>query len=125
MKRVNELSLSDNVKHIGYIEYKELPYLYKMSKMLIMPSLFESVSIPIYEAFALDTPVCSANVVALPEQIGDGGVTFDPHCVNDMASKIMTCLYDEKTTREKSKIGFESVKNFNHTHYKNKLISIL
>gem|GEM_PF-6890604 len=31
--------------------YEELLYVYKMSIMLVMPTLFESVSIPIYESF--------------------------------------------------------------------------
>ena len=39
-----------------------------------MPSLFESISLPIYEAFSLKIPVCCSNVVALPEQVGEAGL---------------------------------------------------
>ena len=61
----------------------------KAMQFLLMPTLFESVSIPIYEACALEVAVCSSNVVALPEQVGDAGLIFDPHNINDMAEKMI------------------------------------
>lgn len=125
MQRVDELGLSEKVKHLGYIDYKDLPYIYKMSQMLVMPTLFESVSIPIYEAFALEVPVCSSNVVALPEQVGDAGLIFDPHDVNDMAIKMLMYLKDENLQKEKAKKGFEKVINFNHKMYRIKLLEVL
>ena len=95
MQRIDELSLQDRVKHLGYIDYEDLPYFYKMSQFLVMPTLFESVSIPIYEAFALEVAVCSSNVVALPDQVGDAGLIFDPHDIYDMAANMIKYLSDE------------------------------
>lgn len=125
MARIDELNLNDKVKHLGYIDYGDLPYFYKMSQFLVMPTLFESVSIPIYEAFGLEVAVCSSDVVALPEQVGDAGVIFDPHNINDMADKMMMYLNDEKLRKEKARLGFERVENFNHNEYKNKLMELL
>ncbi|MGJ0359252.1 glycosyltransferase family 4 protein [Aliarcobacter cryaerophilus] len=125
MARIDELNLNDKVKHLGYIDYGDLPYFYKMSQFLVMPTLFESVSIPIYEAFGLEVAVCSSDVVALPEQVGDAGVIFDPHNINDMADKMMMYLNDEKLQKEKARLGFERVENFNHNEYKNKLMELL
>ncbi len=65
-----------------------MPYLYKLSTALVMPTLFESVSLPIWESFYLGVPVVSSNVCALPEQVGDAGLLFDPHDIEDMAEKI-------------------------------------
>lgn len=53
-----------------------------------MPTLFESVSLPIWESFYLGVPVVSSDVCALPEQVGDAGLLFDPNNVEDMAEKI-------------------------------------
>ena len=125
IKRIDELGLNKKVKHLGYIDYEDLPYLYKMSQMLVMPTLFESVSIPIYEAFALEVPVCSSNVVALPEQVGDAGLIFNPHDINDIAEKILMYLKDEDLRKEKAKKGFERVVNFNHEEYRKKLLEVL
>ena len=96
-----------------------------MSQFLVMPTLFESVSIPIYEAFALGVAVCSSDVVALPEQVGDAGLIFNPHDIEDMASKMMMYLEDENLRLEKAKLGFGKVSEFNHENYRKKLLEVL
>ena len=95
-----------------------------MSQFLVMPTLFESVSIPIYEAFALEVAVCSSNVVALPEQVGDAGLIFDPNDIHDMASSMIKYLEDDNLRKEKAKQGLERVKGFNHENYRIKLLEI-
>ena len=124
MQRIDELSLQDRVKHLGYVDYEDLPYLYKMSQFLVMPSLFESVSMPIYEAFALEVAVCSSNVVALPEQVGDAGLIFNPHDIYDIAENMIKYLNDDSLRKEKAKLGFEKVKAFNHENYRTKLLEV-
>lgn len=121
LKRAEELDLGRRILQLGYIKYEDLPSIYKMSKMLVMPTLFESVSIPIYEAFALKVPVCSSNVVALPEQVGNAGLLFDPHNPRDMAEKIMKLLEDEELRNVLVNRGYERVKDFNHQAYVNQL----
>ena len=125
MNKVDELGLDERVKHLGYVDYEDLPYLYKMSKMLVMATMFESVSIPIYEAFALEVPVCSSNVVALPEQIGGAGLLFDPNDGRDIAEKLSMYLDNEELRIEKARAGLKSVTNFNHENYKGKLLKVL
>jgi glycosyltransferase involved in cell wall biosynthesis len=125
IKRIDELNLNDRAKHLGYIDYEDLPYLYKMSCFLMMPSLFESVSIPIYEAFAMEVAVCSSNVVALPEQVGDAGIIFNPYDLNDMVEKMDLYLKNQNLRQEKASLGLKKVANFNHDAYKNKLLTVL
>lgn len=125
MQRINELALNTKVKHLGYIDYEDLPYLYKMSQMLVMPTLFESVSIPIYEAFSLRVPVCSSNVVALPEQVGDAGIIFNPNDVNDIAEKILIYLNDTKFAKDKAELGMKRVVDFDHKLYMKLLLKLL
>ena len=95
-----------------------------MSQFLVMPTLFESVSIPIYEAFALETAVCSSNAAALPEQVGDAGLMFNPNDIYDMAANMTKYLSDDSLRKEKAKLGFERVKNFNHENYRIKLLEV-
>ena len=125
LKKIKELNLEKKALHLGYIDYEDLPYFYKMSMMLVMPSLFESVSIPIYEAFSLKVPVCSSNVVALPEQVGDAGLIFDPNNVEDMAAKILNYVENENLRNEKAQKGYEKVKNFNHNKYQQQLLNVI
>lgn len=120
-RKIKEKGLCDNVFHLGYIDYLDLPYIYKMAEMLVMPSLFESISIPVFEAFSLHVPVCCSNVVGLPDQIGDAGLLFDPNDENDMANKIMMYLFNKKLRLEKANKGYEKIINFNVDHYQKTL----
>ena len=124
IKKINDLNLSDKVTFLGYINYKDLPFVYKLSKMIIVPSLFESVSIPIYEAFSLKVPVCCSNINGLVEQVGDAALTFNPFDINDIAQKILVYLKNEDIAKENALKGFTRVVNFSHDEYKKKLLII-
>jgi glycosyltransferase involved in cell wall biosynthesis len=70
-----------------------------------MPSLFESVSIPVYEAFQVGTPVIASNVVAIPEQVGDAGLLFDPTSVTSIRDAILRLVRDNETARRLGQNG--------------------
>jgi glycosyltransferase involved in cell wall biosynthesis len=123
--KIEELGIGHRVKHLGYIDYEDIPYLYKMAKMLVMPTLFESVSIPIYEAFALGVPVCCSNVVALPEQVGDAALIFDPNDPADMAEKMLQLLRDESLATELAVRGKQRVRSFDHKEYATKILGVI
>ena len=125
IKKIKDLNLEDKVILLGYVDYEDLPAIYKLSKLLVMPTLFESVSIPIYEAFALKVPVCASNLLALPEQVGDAGLLFDPHDPNDIAEKMTKLIVDEKLCYQFKENGYNKVKNFNHINYSSKLVNII
>ena len=94
-----------------------MPYLYKLSTALVMPTLFESVSLPIWEAFYLGAPVVSSNVCALPEQVRDAGLLFNPHDIEDMAEKIYKIWNDESLRKELVNKGYERIKNLTLENY--------
>ena len=81
MDAIDKFGLNERVFHLGYVEQGDLHAIYKLAAALVMPSLFESVSIPIYEAFQVGTPVAASNILAIPEQVGDAGLLFEPTSV--------------------------------------------
>ena len=85
MSAIDKLGLSEQVHHLGYVEQDDLHAIYRLATALVMPSLFESVSIPIYEAFQVGTPVAASGILAIPQQVGDGGLLFDPQSVPSIA----------------------------------------
>jgi glycosyltransferase involved in cell wall biosynthesis len=96
MARAAQLGLAQRVRHVGQLEIDDLARVYRLAQLVVIPTLFESISIPIYEAWMMRVPVCASNVVALPEQLGDAGLLFDPLSVADIAAKIATVLEDEE-----------------------------
>lgn len=125
LREIQYNNLEEKIKYLGYIDYFDMQYVYKLSYIVVVPTLFESVSIPIYEAFNLGVPVCCSNVVALPEQVGDAGLLFDPHDYKDIADKISLYLANEKIRQEKIALGYNRIKGFDYCLYQKKLNNLL
>jgi glycosyltransferase involved in cell wall biosynthesis len=105
MNAIREFGLSENVWHLGYVGQDDLQMIYKLATALIMPSLFESVSIPIYEAFQAGIPVMASNILAIPEQVGDAGLLFDPTSVASIKNAILRMAKDPVAARRLGKRG--------------------
>lgn len=99
MAAVGRLGLSGHVIHLGYVAQEDLQTIYRLAAALVMPSLFESVSIPIYEAFQAGTPVAASGILAMPEQVGDAGVLFDPLSVASISQAILRIAGDAEAAR--------------------------
>ena len=104
MRAVDRFGLHDKIRHLGYVAQDDLRAIYELATALVMPSLFESVSIPIYEAFEVGTPVAASNILAIPEQVGDAGLLFDPKSVDSIKQAILTII-EPKTAHELAKRG--------------------
>jgi glycosyltransferase involved in cell wall biosynthesis len=99
MAAIAKSRLSDRVCHLGYVEQEDIQVIYQLATALIMPSLFESVSIPIYEAFRAGIPVAASGILAIPEQVGDAGLLFDPTSVASMKEAILKITRDPELAR--------------------------
>jgi glycosyltransferase involved in cell wall biosynthesis len=105
MSAINTLGLSERVCHLGYVEQDDLQAIYRLATALVMPSLFESVSIPIYEAFQVGTPVAASGILAIPEQVGDAGLLFDPKSVASIRNAMLALVRDPEAARLLGKKG--------------------
>jgi glycosyltransferase involved in cell wall biosynthesis len=76
--RIAEHGLTNQVQFLGFVPEVDLRCLYRLARCLILPTLFEANSLPIFEAWLEGTPVACSNVTALPEQVADAGILFDP-----------------------------------------------
>ena len=94
MRAIEEFGLREKVVHLGYVTLEDIHAIYHLATALVMPSLFESISIPIYEAFQAGTPVAASNILALPEQVGDAGLLFDPNSVASIRDAILQIVND-------------------------------
>jgi glycosyltransferase involved in cell wall biosynthesis len=90
-----------------------------------MPSLFESVSIPIYEALSAGTPVAASGILAIPEQLDGAGLLFDPHSSASMASTILRLLEDVELARRLKKHGRARMASITVSRFSNQLQNLL
>jgi glycosyltransferase involved in cell wall biosynthesis len=87
-RMINQMGLADRVRTLGYLSESGLAAVYKGSTCMVMPSLFESESLPIWEAFGLGVPVITARTTALPTQVGNAALIFSPTDHIELASLI-------------------------------------
>jgi glycosyltransferase involved in cell wall biosynthesis len=125
MNTVGKLGLSDKVCHLGYVEQDDLQAIYELATALVMPSLFESVSIPIYEAFQVGTPVMASNILAIPEQVGDAGLLFDPTSVASIKEAILRVTGDPEAARQLGKRGQDRMSAMTPERYGAQLRDVL
>jgi glycosyltransferase involved in cell wall biosynthesis len=117
MGAVGKLGLSGHVIHLGYVAQDDLQAIYRSATALVMPSLFESVSIPIYEAFQVGTPVAASGILAMPEQVGDAGVLFDPTSVASIRQAILQIAGDPEAVRLLGQKGKQKMRAMTSERY--------
>ena len=91
---------------------EELRAIYKLSKFVIVPSLFEAASAPVFEAWYEGVPVACSTVTSLPEQAGDAALLFDPYSVDAIANTVRRMATDERLRRELTHKGRRRLMDF-------------
>jgi glycosyltransferase involved in cell wall biosynthesis len=110
--RARELGLTDHVKFLGFVPETDLRALYQTARCVVVASLFEANSLPIFEAWAEGTPVASSNVTALPEQVGDAGLLFDPNDPVAMGEAIARIFSDDELSADLAARGRRRLADF-------------
>ncbi len=71
------LGLTEIIRFAGFVPDQEMPYLYRQSLALVMPSYFGPTNLPPLEAFALGVPVLYPDKAGLREQVGTAALLMD------------------------------------------------
>ncbi len=94
-KEIREvLGRSRHVRLVGYVSRTLLPSVYACATLFAFPTLYEGFGMPLLEAMAAGTPVITSNVSAMPEVVGDCGVTVDPYDVRSLRDGMRQVLED-------------------------------
>lgn len=72
-----QLNIDERVHFIGFVKNSEIPYLYRQSLALVMPTYFGPTNLPPMEAFALDVPVIYSDLPGLKDQVKDAALLVD------------------------------------------------
>ncbi len=89
------LGLDSALQLVGFVSPDELQGLYRMARAVVIPTLFEAASFPLWEAFQNGVPAACSNVTSLPEQAGDAALVFDPRNPDAIAEAIFALWTDE------------------------------
>ena len=100
------------IKYIGYIEEEHKPYLLKLAKALVWPSLYEGFGLPPIEAMSVGTPVITSQVTSLPETVAKAAVMVDPYSIPDLARATSILLNDQAVRENLVEQGYLQAKKF-------------
>lgn len=92
---LREAGAEDLVYFLGSVSEEDLSLFYNLSRLLVLPSVYEGFGLPVLEAMACGCPVVASNVTAPAEIIGDAGVTVSPFDVNAWSEAIDEVLENE------------------------------
>ena len=89
------LGITDRVLFTGWIEERDKPAIYSGAIAFLFPSCYEGFGLPPLEALSCGVPVITSDVSALPEVIGDAGLTVSPGDVDALAAAVFSVVVDE------------------------------
>jgi glycosyltransferase involved in cell wall biosynthesis len=115
-QRLSELAVRLGVRQaihfLDDVPEDDLPALYNLADVCVMPSLYEGFGFPALEAMACGTPVVCARASSLPEVVGTAGALVDPHDELALARTLAALLADEERRRQLGRGGREQAARF-------------
>jgi glycosyltransferase involved in cell wall biosynthesis len=110
--RARSLGVLDAVHFLNDVADADLPALYALARVCVMPSLFEGFGFPVLEAMACGTPVVAADASSLPELVGDAGLLVPPRDPARLAGAITSLLDPATWTRDWRAASLQRARQF-------------
>jgi glycosyltransferase involved in cell wall biosynthesis len=104
--------LADRVNLLGFVEETDLPAVYSLADVFLLPSLYEGFGIPLLEAMACGCPIVTSTAGSCPEVVGDAAVLVNPCDSEDIAAGVFKVLSDGKLAANLVVKGFSRVTQF-------------
>ena len=104
--------MEDRVVDLGFVPESDLPPLYSAASLLVFPSLFEGLGMPLIEAMGCGCPIAAAEATAIPETVDGAALLFDPLDANDIAGAVHRLLSDEELRQALVREGYRQVRRF-------------
>lgn len=111
-ERIAQLSLDEQVKFLGIIPHSELRAIYELSQFVIVPTLFEAASGPVFEAWYEGIPVACSTVTSLPEQVGDAALLFNPNSTEAIARSLERMATEQELRNDLKRKGTKRLQDF-------------
>jgi glycosyltransferase involved in cell wall biosynthesis len=112
MNRVRDMPPEEAPILIGYVDDRDLPYLYSGARMAVVPSFYEGFGLPCLEAMACGTPLICSNTSSLTEVVGDAAVKVSPTDAGSMAEAMADIVNDRDHAEELVRRGRNRSRQF-------------
>lgn len=121
----HRLGLDDHVKWVGWIDTDTLPGFYQMAEALLLPSLFESLGLPVLEAMASGCPVITSDCYGTREIARGAAILVNPESVDSIAAGMIRVLDEPGIRAQIISAGRERARGFTWHHCAARTLEIL
>jgi glycosyltransferase involved in cell wall biosynthesis len=121
--KVKEMDLADQVLFTGLVSDADLMGLFKMASLVVIPTLYEAGSGPLFEAIRYQVPVICSNVTSLPDTIKNDEFVFDPLNYDQIAGLIETALSDNAFIERNKQNSAKRITEFKNADYESAFIN--
>ncbi|MCP9493847.1 MAG: glycosyltransferase family 4 protein [Pyrinomonadaceae bacterium MAG19_C2-C3] len=111
-RHLKEYDVERQIHFPGHVSAHELRALYRMAQFVVIPTLFEAASGPLFEAWRELTPVTCAAVTSLPEQAAAAALLFDPFSVESITAALHKMSSDVRLREELVERGTRRLGDF-------------
>ncbi len=111
-ENLKALNLVEQVRFLGMVPTPDLRALYRLSQFVVIPTLFEAASAPLFEAWLEGVPAACSTVTSLPEQAGNAALLFDPLSVDAIANAVAMLAADPALRDRLKALGAARLKDF-------------
>jgi len=105
-------NLENQVVFTGFVDDKDLPFIYNAASLFVFPSLYEGFGLPPLEAMACGCPVVATSAASIPEVCGNAAAYFYPTDSDTLALLIKKLLNDKIASNKLIELGRQQVSNF-------------
>ena len=115
-RRARDLGLALQIRFLGYVSELEVRSLYRLSRAVVFPTIFEGLGMPLLEAFWAQVPIACSNVTSLPEYAGGAALLFDPQAPKEIAESVRRLWVDPGLRRQLIERGSARVAKYSWQH---------
>ncbi|MFW5888241.1 MAG: glycosyltransferase family 4 protein [Patescibacteria group bacterium] len=109
---IEEYSLNSKVLMPGWIEERDMPYIYNGATAFVFPSRHEGFGIPVLQSLACGVPVAASYITPLREVGGDAALYFDPYDVESISGSLQKITMNKQLREKLIAKGYDRVKYF-------------
>jgi len=123
-RNIESLGLTNHVIAHDLVSDRRLASMYRKSKLLVYPSLYEGFGLPLIEAMSCGTPVLAANTSCIPEVVQNAAMLFDPQKPDDFIEAICYLLKNSCVCKQLIKDGYKQCQQFSWTEAANRTVNV-
>ena len=110
-KLVKRLGIGDKIQFVHGISTASMVEHYARSSIAVVPSIYEGFGLPAGEAMACGVPVIATDGGALPEVVGQAGLTVPIKDAGAIAAAIEKLLSNPKAREQYGQLGRKRIEN--------------